>query len=120
MKVHRFIKTLAVAGACGVTGSAAWAETNLIETTWVAESRDCAIREITFYDFGRALVTADHLGTDDADWHEDRAMVHVVFHSWNGALDGVIEDETEFKATYTWRSDETLAANSVACPFRRK
>jgi hypothetical protein len=120
MKIHPSLRALTFAGACGIAVGAAWAEAKLIETTWVAESQDCAIREIKFYDFGRALVKADKLGTDEADWKQDSAMVHVSFNHWDGNLDGPVEDDMEFNATYTWRSDQTLSATSMPCHFRRK
>ena len=119
-KVHRLLTVLMIAGASGIAIGAARGEANLIESNWIAQSQDCAIREIKFYDFGRALVTADELGTDEADWRQDQAMVHVTFNHWNGALDGVLEGDSEFNATYTWRSDETLAVSAMPCRFRRE
>ncbi len=119
-KLHRLLAVLTIAGASGMAIGAARGEANLIESTWIAESQDCAIREIKFYDFGHALVTADKLGTDEADWRQDSAMVHVTFTHWDGALDGAIQGDSKFNATYTWRSDETLAATAVPCRFRRE
>jgi hypothetical protein len=119
-KLHRLQTVLMIAGASGIAIGAVRGEANLIESNWIAQPQDCAIREIKFYDFGHALVTADKLGTDEADWRQDKAMVHVRFNHWNGALDGALEGDREFDATYTWRSDETLAATAVPCRFRRE
>jgi hypothetical protein len=119
-KLHRLLAVLTIAGVGGIALGTARGGGNLVESTWLAESQDCAIREIKFYDFGHALVTANELGTDEADWSQDSAMVHVTFNHWNGTLDGALDGDSEFNATYTFRSDETLAATAVPCHFRRK
>jgi hypothetical protein len=95
------------------------ARTDLIETTWVAESEKCAIRQVKFFDFDRALVSANAIGSDEASWKQDNDMVHVYFDHWPGKLDGPIDD-LEFKAVYTWQSEETLEQTSMPCSFRRK
>jgi len=119
MKRHLLLAAL-TAAACCVAPGGAWAELSLVESTWISESQTCAIREIKLYDFGHALVTADGLGTDEADWVANLSIVHVRFEHWNGTLDGTIEGDIEFKATYTWRSEETLSITSLPCAFRRK
>jgi hypothetical protein len=120
MRLHPLMSALTFAALGALVLGPASAETNLVETIWLSQSKKCAIREIRFYDFGHALVRADGIGTDEADWKQDVAMVHVTFDNWNGNLDGPIDDDGTFKAIYTWRSDETLSATSVACDFRRK
>lgn len=92
----------------------------MVESIWISDSADCPIQEIRFYDFGQALVKVDKLGSDEASWSRDSAMVHVTFKHWNGNLDGPVDEDTEFKAIYTWRSEETLVASTMPCPFRRK
>ena len=114
------IRALAIATACIAALPAVRAETDLIESTWVSESPKCTIREIKFYDFAHALVKADGIGTDEADWKEDLGLLHVTFQHWDGKLEGPIDDEGTFKAIYTWRSEETLEPSSVNCPFHRK
>ena len=111
---------LAAAGGFSLFARDTAAEADLIESTWIAQSAKCAIREIKFYDFNHALVKADGIGSDEANWKQDSAMVHVYFQHWNGNLDGPIDDSGVFKATYTWRSDETLAITTMDCPFRRR
>ena len=110
---------IAVGLACGLLAGEALAALDLIETIWVAQSPDCTIREIRFYDFGHAPVKAERIGNDEADWVAIHSVVHIRFQHWNGALDGEIEADGEFKATYTWHSEETLTADSMPCAFRR-
>ena len=99
-------------------GSARAAEVKLIETVWLAQSSDCPIRQIKFYDFGRAEVYAAKIGSDGATWNLDSPVLHIYFDNWNGNLDGQIIGGNEFQATYFWRSDETLTPSSMACPFK--
>lgn len=120
MRLHPLVSALTFAALSAIAFNPASAETNLVDSIWLSQSKKCAIREIRFYDFGHALVRADGIGTDEADWKQDVAMVHVTFDNWNGNLDGPIDDDGTFKAIYTWRSDETLSATSVVCDFRRK
>ncbi len=116
----RVVGILAAAGACAVIADIASAETDLIESIWISQSPKCAIREIRFYDFEHALVKADQIGSDEADWKQDVAMVHVTFQHWYGNLDGPIGDDGVFKATYTWRSEETLSTMTMPCSFKRR
>lgn len=111
---------LAVAAAflVAMTAAAPAADVKLVETIWMAQSTDCPIREIKFHDFGRAEVYAKGIGSDGASWNLDAPVLHIYFDSWNGNLDGQILGGDEFQATYTWRSDETLAPSSMACPFK--
>ncbi len=118
--MSRMLAVLSAGGAFALSLGIAAADTDLVESIWIAQSPKCAIREIRFYNFGLALVKADQIGTDDAHWKQDVAMVHVTFQHWNGNLDGPIGDDGAFNAVYTARSEETLSATSVACPFRRK
>jgi len=97
---------------------AAAADVKLVETVWQAQSGDCPIREIKFHDFGRAEVYAKGVGSDGASWNLDPPVLHIYFDSWNGNLDGQIIGGDDFQATYTWRSEETLAPSSMACPFK--
>ena len=106
--------------ACSLLAGKAVAALNLVETIWVAQSPGCTIREIRFYDFGHALVKAEQIGSDEADWVAIRSTIHIRFEHWNGALDGEIGADGEFEATYTWHSEETLAADSMPCAFRRR
>ena len=87
--------------ACSLLAGKALAALNLVETIWVAQSPGCTIREIRFYDFGHALVKAEQIGSDEADWVAIRSTVHIRFEHWNGALDGEIGADGEFEATYT-------------------
>jgi hypothetical protein len=100
------------------SGSAWAAEVKLVETVWLAQSSDCPIRQIKFYDFGRAEVYAAKIGSDGATWNLDSPVLHIYFDNWNGNLDGQIIGGNEFQATYFWRSDETLTPSSMACPFK--
>ena len=100
------------------SGSAWAAEVKLVETVWLAQSSDCPIRQIKFYDFGRAEVYAAKIGSDGATCNLDSPVLHIYFDNWNGNLDGQIIGGSEFQATYFWRSDETLTPSSMACPFK--
>ena len=99
-------------------GSAWAADVKLVETVWLAQSPDCPIRQIKFHDFGRAEVFVAHIGSDGATWHLDPPVLHIYFDTWNGNLDGQVMGSDDFQATYFWRSDETLAPSSMACPFK--
>ena len=116
----RVLAMLAAAGAWAMIPGIAPAETDLIESIWISQSPKCAIREIRFYDFEHALVKAEQIGSDEADWKQDVAMVHVTFQHWYGNLDGPIGDDGIFKATYTWRSEETLTTRTMPCSFKRQ
>ncbi len=109
---------LAAAVLIATTAAAPAADVKLVETIWTVQSADCPIREIKFHDFGRAEVFAKGLGSDGATWNLDSPVLHIYFDSWNGNLDGQILGGNDFQATYRWRSDETLAPSSMACPFK--
>lgn len=108
---------LAAFGPTGF-GPAQAADVKLVETVWLAQSADCPIRQIKFHDFGRAEVFTAHIGSDGATWNLDPPVLHIYFDTWNGNLDGQILGSDDFQATYFWRSDETLAPSSMACPFK--
>lgn len=109
---------LAVIVLLALTVAAPAADVKLVETVWLAQSNDCPIRQIKFHDFGQAEVYAKGIGSDSGTWNFDPPVLHVFFDNWNGNLDGQIIGADEFQATYTWRSDDTLAPTSTACPFK--
>jgi len=120
MPLRRLLTMLTAAVLAAACGPARAGDVKLIETIWVAQSADCPIREIKLHDFGRAEVVADKIGSDGAAWNFDPPVLHVRFDTWNGNLDGQILGDSDFQATYIWRSDETLTQSSMACPFKRK
>jgi hypothetical protein len=115
---HLLRNLLAALFMLAVFGPARAADVKLIETIWLAQSPDCPIRQIKFFDFGRAVVYAKQIGSDGATWNLDPPVLHIYFDTWNGNLDGQIIGGDEFQATYFWRSDETLTPSSMACPFK--
>ena len=118
MLFARSLPALAVVVLHTMTVAASAADVKLVETVWLAQSADCPIREIKFHDFGQAEVYAKGVGSDGATWNLDPPVLHIIFDNWNGNLDGQIIGGDDFQATYTWRSDETLAPSSMACPFK--
>lgn len=94
------------------------ADVKIVETVWLAQSTECPIRQIKFHDFGQAEVYAKGIGSDSGTWNYDPPVLHIFFDNWNGNLDGQIIGGNEFQATYTWRSDESLAPSSMDCPFK--
>ena len=109
---------LAVPALLAMMVAAPAADVKLVETVWLAQSTDCPTREIKVHDFGQAEVYAKGVGSDGATWNLDPPVLHIFFDNWNGNLDGQVIGGDDFQATYTWRSDETLAPSSMACPFK--
>ena len=102
------------------TGSAPAADVKLVETVWTTNSPDCPIRQIKFYDFNRAVVYADKIGSDNATWNLDPPVLHIYFDNWDANLDGQILGGTDFEALYTWRDQESLKPSTVRCVYRPK
>lgn len=111
--------TLALAAAVliATTAAAPAADVKLVETIWTTKSADCPIRQIKFYDFNRAVVYADKIGSDNATWNLDPPVLHIYFDNWDANLDGQILGGNDFEALYTWRDAESLKASTVRCDY---
>jgi hypothetical protein len=112
------LPSLAVIAAALVAQVAAAAAVKFIETTWTTDSPDCAVKSIRFFDFNRAVVYADRIGSDSATWNYDEPVLHIYFDNWNANLDGQILGGNEFQALYVWRDEETLKQHFVPCTYR--
>ena len=112
------LSSLAVLAAMLAARVAAAADVKFVETIWATSSPDCPVKTIKFYDFNRAVVYADKIGSDNATWNYDEPVLHIYFDNWNANLDGQILAGKEFDATYAWRDEESLKQRLVQCTYR--
>jgi hypothetical protein len=112
------LSSLAVLAVTLVAQVAAAADVKFVETTWTTTSPDCPVKRIKFFDFNRAVVYADKIGSDNATWSYDEPVLHIYFDNWNANLDGQVMAGNEFEATYAWRDEESLKQHLVQCTYR--
>ena len=119
MKRNVVAAAWAISAMTVISGMSLAQSPDLGGTSWESIVAEC-FTSVDFNSDGTAVIWEGGDQSDTAHWTLQGNVLHIVFDTLYGGIDGTYDGGDQIEATETWRSHSTQEVHNDPCSLRKK